>query len=83
MIIRSSVTCRVQNPIDKLLVNYEIGKSIDLNHAHKPSILDSDSNHKVRMKFMSILADMDRSPKMGELYFINEILNNRLGLIRY
>ena len=42
MIIRSSVTCRVQNAIDKLLVNYEIGKSIDHNHAHKPSILDSD-----------------------------------------
>ena len=33
------------------------------------------------MKFKSILADM--APKMGELYFINEILNNRLEFIRY
>ena len=35
------------------------------------------------MKFKSILADMAQSPKEGELNSINEILNNRLGLIRY
>ena len=38
----SAWQCQVQNVIDKLLINYDIGKSIDHNHDHKPSILDSD-----------------------------------------